>query len=100
VHCIYFWKSPERVLPQIAAALRAGGQLVLAFRPDSPDVPERFRDDVYRFYSPAEVETMLARSGFTDIRTERLAEGMGRLVWVVARNGGTTSFANPSSRPG
>jgi len=95
VHCIYFWKTPERVLSQVAAALRAGGRLVLAFRPDSADVPRRFRDDVYRFYSAAEVETMLAQAGFTDIRTERLPERSDELVWLVARRADANAAKQP-----
>ena len=85
VHCIYFWEAPDRILSQLAAALRVGGRLVLAFRPDSPDLPKRFRDEIYRFYSAADVEAMLTRAGFTDLGTERATALGDQTVWIVAR---------------
>ena len=84
VHCLYFWKSPSDVLAQLFEALRPGGQIVLAFLPDSENVPSRFRDETYRFYSPSEVEEMLAGAGFGDVRTIRKAELGASLAWVMA----------------
>lgn len=49
VHCIYFWHDVDVVLARLARALRPGGRLVLAFRPEGDDIPERFRDPTYRF---------------------------------------------------
>jgi arsenite methyltransferase len=66
VHCLYFWPDPELVLSQLLSALRPGGNLVLAFRPNTA-VPSRFRDEIYRFYAPAEVAAMLERCGFERI---------------------------------
>ncbi len=85
VHSIYFWKAPERVVVQLAEALRPGGQVVLAFRPDTATLPARFRDDVYRFYSANEVESMLLAGGFCDIRVVHQPK---ELVCVVARKAG------------
>jgi SAM-dependent methyltransferase len=85
VHSIYFWKDPDRVISQLAEALRTEGQLAFAFRPDALDVPGRFRDDVYRFYSPAEVEKMLVAAGLTNVRTLRRPDVNPDLVWVVAK---------------
>jgi SAM-dependent methyltransferase len=64
VHCIYFWKNPVEMLGQIASALRPDGRLVLAFRADGPDLPARFRDEIYSFYSRNEVVGMLEQAGF------------------------------------
>jgi SAM-dependent methyltransferase len=83
VHSIYFWKDPERIIAQLFDALRSGGQLVLAFRPDGSSVPARFRDDVYRFYLPVDVERMLVATGF-DVRVVLRPEVSPDLVWVVA----------------
>jgi SAM-dependent methyltransferase len=83
VHSIYFWNHPERVIAQVFRALRPGGRLVLAFRPDGPDIPARFRDDVYRFYAPEAVEESLGRAGFRDVRVVRRPEVDPELVWVV-----------------
>jgi SAM-dependent methyltransferase len=89
VHSIYFWKDPESIIAQLAAGLRSGGSLVLAFRPDSSDIPARFRDDpLYRFYEPGEVERMLSEAGFTEVRTERSAEEAPHVVWVLGNRPG------------
>ena len=82
VHSLYFWKDPEQVFAQLANALRPGGRLVLAFRPDGPNIPNRFRDVVYRFYSPAQVIAMLERAGFADIRNQ--SDPSGLTVCLVA----------------
>jgi SAM-dependent methyltransferase len=80
VHCIYFWKDPDRVFGQLAAALRSGGRLVLAFRPEGPGVPERFRDPTYRFYAPEDVIARLARVG---LRSE-VSRRSDDVVWIAA----------------
>ena len=87
VHSIYFWKDLEGIVAQLFNALRSGGRLVLAFRPDDPGVPARFRDDVYRFFTPAEVESTLAAAGFGDVHTVHQPEASPVLVWVVAEKG-------------
>jgi SAM-dependent methyltransferase len=84
VHCIYFWKDAQNIIEQLALALRPGGRLVLCFRPDSPDVPARFRDDpLYRFYASSEVERMLTEAGFADVRTERSPGEAPHVAWVI-----------------
>lgn len=63
VHCIYFWRDLDSVLAKLAAALKPGGKLVLAFRLDGDDVPARFRDPTYRFPRPEQLEAVLERVG-------------------------------------
>jgi SAM-dependent methyltransferase len=70
VHCIYFWHDVDAVLAKLAAALEPGGRLVLAFRPEGDDIPERFRDLTYRFPRPHELEGALNRVG---LAVERMA---------------------------
>jgi SAM-dependent methyltransferase len=82
VHCIYFWKDPSETLRQLTETLRPSGRLVLAFRPDGADVPARFRDATYRFYTPTEVETMLRAAGFQSVRL--VTPASGTVLWVVA----------------
>ncbi len=84
VHCIYFWKDPVHTLEQIARALRPGGRLVLSFRADSPDLPTRFRDETYRFYTPAQVQSMLIAAGFANTRVVAAPEGESSIVWLTA----------------
>lgn len=91
VHSVYFWKDPESVITQLFAGLRSGGRLVLAFRPDGPSIPARFRDDVYRFYAPEAVEQMLASAGFSDVQIVRRPEVNPDVVWVVAAKGGASA---------
>lgn len=69
VHCIYFWRNIEGVLSKLAATLRPGGKLVLAFRPQSEDIPARFRDTTYRFPRVDELEAALNRVGLVVERT-------------------------------
>jgi SAM-dependent methyltransferase len=80
VHCIYFWKDPDCVLGRLAAALRRGGRLVLAFHPEGPGVPARFRDATYRFYTPEDVIARLARVGLD----AKVAERSEHAVWITA----------------
>jgi SAM-dependent methyltransferase len=84
VHCIYFWKDPVAMLSQLGAALRPGGRLVLAFVPDGPRVPRRFRDETYRFYAPDDVEHWLGAVGFTATKVVAAPRGAESVVWVVA----------------
>lgn len=63
VHCVYFWHDVDAVLAKLAATLKPEGRLVLAFRPQSDDVPERFRDPIYRFPRLHELQRALDRVG-------------------------------------
>lgn len=67
VHSIYFWRDVDVVLAKLARALKPGGKLLLAFRPQGEDIPARFRDPTYRFPRAADVEASLRRAG---LRTE------------------------------
>jgi hypothetical protein len=55
--------------------------LVFAFRADGPDVPARFRDPVYRFYSAQQVVAMLVGAGLSDVRSH----SDGAITWLSAR---------------
>jgi SAM-dependent methyltransferase len=89
VHCIYFWKDPADTLRQLWAALRPNGRLVLAFVPEGPNVPERFRDETYRFYAPIEIARVLAASGFGAVRMVTRSESNPALVWAIAERAST-----------
>lgn len=75
VHSIYFWRDVENTLAEIASALAPGGRVVLAFRPVSDDLPERFRDPIYRFPRPEQLERALRGLGLevVELRPSRAA---------------------------
>jgi SAM-dependent methyltransferase len=83
VHTLYFWRNPAEILRQLRLGLRSGGRLVLTFRPEGPEISERFRDPTYRFYTEAEVEMLLRQCGFADIRLVRV-ESAPSVVHAVA----------------
>jgi SAM-dependent methyltransferase len=85
VHCIHFWRDLDAVLRTLASALKPGGRLVLAFRPDGPDVPARFRDPIYRFPRLDEVEAALRSLGLVVQRSAASsAERGGHVIEVRA----------------
>ena len=84
VHSIYFWKDLDRTIVQLSEALRTGGELVLAFRPETPSLPARFRDGTSCFYAPAEGEQALLAAGLGDVRVIHLPDVNPDLVWVAA----------------
>ncbi|HEY8945448.1 MAG TPA: methyltransferase domain-containing protein [Polyangiaceae bacterium] len=83
VHTLYFWKNPLDTLRQLRASLREKGRLVLTFRPEGPEIPARFRDPTYRFYTEAEVHELLQRAGFADVQLVP-GEGAKAVVHAVA----------------
>ncbi|HKY34897.1 MAG TPA: methyltransferase domain-containing protein [Polyangiaceae bacterium] len=85
VHTLYFWKNPPEILRQLRESLRNQGRLVLTSRPDGPEIPARFRDPTYRFYTEAEVETLLQQAGFTDIQLVRVASVVCAVASVPER---------------
>jgi hypothetical protein len=73
---------------QLASALAPDGKLVLAFRPESDDLPARFRDSTYRFRSAADVEAALRRAGLDRVTTD--ADGsVPHVVFVTASRSST-----------
>ena len=83
VHTLYFWKNPPEILRQLRESLREQGRLVLAFRVEGADIPERFRDPTYRFYTEDEVEQLLREAGFAEIQLVRAQHAKG-VVHAVA----------------
>lgn len=99
IHCIYFWKDPVHTLKQLARALRPGGRLVLTFRADSPDLPARFRDETYRFYTPAQVQSMLTSAGFANSIVVAAPRRERSVVSVTAERPTDSHNSGPSYPP-
>jgi len=73
------------VLAKLATALKPGGRLVLAFRPEGDDIPERFRDPTYRFPRLHELEVSLNRVGLAVERTVLSTAAPSVLLVTAAR---------------
>lgn len=97
VHGIYFWHDVNAVLSKVAAALRPGGALVLAFRPDGDDIPARFRDPIYRFPRPPELESALRRAGLVLERAFQSAVAPSVLLFLAKRSEDATDLATGST---
>lgn len=63
VHSLYFVRDLDGLLVKLGRALKPGGRLLLAFRPEADDIPARFRESTYRFPNAEEVEQALVRAG-------------------------------------
>lgn len=85
VHCIYFWRDVDAVLAKLADALRPGGKLVLAFRPEADDIPARFRDPTYRFPRVEILQATLDRLGLVVERTAPSAVAPTVVLLTAAR---------------
>jgi len=90
VHTLYFWKNAPEILRQLRESLRNQARLVLTFRPAEAGIPVRFRDSTYRFYTEAEVESLLQQAGFTDVQLIR----HGNIVCAVASTPARASLAS------
>jgi len=83
VHSIYFWRAPERVFEQLAAALKPGGRLVVGFTPEGPSVPARLRTAAYRFYSEQEIERFFSDAGLTNVRIAHAPDISPSVAWAI-----------------
>jgi len=75
IHTIYCWDDPAQHLRELGRVLRAGGRLLLGFRPKEDGAAADFPETVYRFYTKDEVHGLLQAAGFSDARVE-LAGGL------------------------
>jgi SAM-dependent methyltransferase len=85
VNCIYFWRDLGGVVAKIAAALKPGGKLVLVFRPEGDDIPERFRGSTYRFPRIEDVDVQLRRAGLSVAQPVRASANPSALLVVATK---------------
>ena len=82
IHTIYFWTEPAQHLRELCRVLRAGGRLVLGFRPGGNRGAEDFPASVYSFYTADRVGQMLQQAGF-DVGEPPLT--IGEVLLISAR---------------
>lgn len=88
VHCLYFWSDPAEELTRLAATLYPDGRLALAFRPEGEDIPPRFRNAIYRFYTREQVGKLLTEAGFRNIQFHPCGK-TGKVLCALAERGET-----------
>lgn len=85
VHVVYFWNQPVADLLEVRRVLRAGGRVLLGYRPRDEQTLAALPASVYALRSVDEVETLLAESGFVEIRSAERSIGRSRLALTEAR---------------
>ena len=68
VHTLYFWPDPIKDLQEIRRVMREGGRFVLGFRLKDEKALAEFPASVYTFYTADEVQLLLRRAGFEEVR--------------------------------
>jgi ubiquinone/menaquinone biosynthesis C-methylase UbiE len=63
VNTVYFWQKPEASIGKIAGLLAPGGRLAVGFHPKAEMQDPILSRDVFRFYSPRDMEMLLATCG-------------------------------------
>jgi ubiquinone/menaquinone biosynthesis C-methylase UbiE len=86
VNTIYFWKNPEAGAREIHRVLGAGGRLAVTLLPGDRMEVLGFPREVFRFWSPQEVEALVRGVGFSHVRIERPQDPSMKWLSVVAAN--------------
>lgn len=84
VHTIYFWDAPEEHLREIGRVMKAGGRLVLGFRPRDSRALANFPSSIYTFYTCEEVRAFLDRARFVNIQKVMQVFSGREIVLVLA----------------
>jgi len=79
VHTLYFWPDPIKDLQEIRRVMREGGRFVLGFRLKDEKALAEFPVSVYTFYTADEIQLLLRRAGFEEVRI-RSGRVLGKAV--------------------
>src|SRR4029453_7542968 len=84
VHVVYFWNEPVADLREVRRVLRAGGRVLLGYRPRDEETLAALPATVYALRSVEQIEGLLAESGFVEIRSAERCLGRSRLAFTEA----------------
>jgi SAM-dependent methyltransferase len=84
VNTIYFWKNAEAGAREIHRVLGAGGRLAVTLLPGDRMELLGFPREVFRFWSPQDVESLLRGAGFDSVRVEQPPDPSIKWRCVVA----------------
>ena len=63
VNTVYFWPQPEATIGKMARLLKPGGRLAVGFHEKAEMQDSKLSRDVFRFYSPRDVQALLEICG-------------------------------------
>ena len=63
VNTVYFWQQPEATVARMAALIKPGGRLAVGFHEKDEMQDAKLSRDVFRFYSPRDMQALLASCG-------------------------------------
>ena len=63
VNTVYFWQKPEATIARMADLLKPGGRLAVGFHEKAEMQDSKLSRDVFRFYSPRDMQALLATCG-------------------------------------
>jgi len=84
VNTIYFWKDAKAGAREIHRVLAAGGRLAVTLLPGDRMELLGFPREVFRYWAPEDVESLLRDAGFESTRVERPSDPSMKWLCVLA----------------